>query len=154
MPTSSLQQIAVAVTPAVMVSACALIALGLDNQISRISSRLRELIKESRTLSPDHHRRTTLKVEVRVLAQRHHRLARALLLDYLALFTFILTSLLALIQARLADLIPEGLPLLVFAIGVFLLMGGSLFAISSIYLARIALRLEEKELLGNQEKAN
>ena len=32
-----LQRIAQAVTPAVMVSACGLIALGLDNQVSRMS---------------------------------------------------------------------------------------------------------------------
>src|SRR3989337_1419441 len=53
----AIQRIAAAVTPAVMVSACALIALGLDNQVSRMAMRLRELAREHRALPAGHPRR-------------------------------------------------------------------------------------------------
>src|SRR5512138_3122104 len=116
---NSLQQIAAAVTPAVMVSACGLIALGLDNQISRMSARLRDLVREARSASLPASRRTLVAAQVAVLDRRHALYSRALLLNYGALFAFVLTSLLWLGQAVLP--IPSEIPVLFFAVGVFAL---------------------------------
>lgn len=94
-----IQQIAAAVTPAVMVSACGLIALGLDNQAARMAARLRELAREWRELEPGNPRRALLAGQVRAFDRRHGFYFRALLLNYGALFAFVVTSLLWLLQA-------------------------------------------------------
>src|SRR5512141_2229164 len=92
----AVQSITVAVTPAVMVSACGLIALGLDNQASRMSLRLREMAREFRELLPASSRRVLIQSQVAIMRRRHRILARALLLNYGALFAFVVTSLLSL----------------------------------------------------------
>src|SRR5260221_13878797 len=87
----AIQRIAGAVTPAVMVSACGLLALGLDNQAARMSGRLRDLVKEFRACEDDV-RTDLLRREVRVLSKRHGLYVGALLSNYAALLAFVLTS--------------------------------------------------------------
>src|SRR5512138_1801848 len=108
---NALQQIAAAVTPAVMVSACGLIALGLDNQTARMAARLRELAREWRAIE-ESPRRALVAAQVAVLDRRHGLYSRALLLNYGALFSFVVTSLLWLGQAVLP--IPSEIPVLFF----------------------------------------
>ena len=116
----ALEHIAAAVTPAVMVSACGLVALGLDNQIARMSGRLRELAREFRDdESPP--RRAVVARQVGVLELRHRLYSRAILLNYGALFSFVLTSLLWLGQAFLP--ISTVVPVVTFGVGVLLLAG-------------------------------
>ena len=140
-----LQQIAAAVTPAVMVSACGLIALGLDNQTARMATRLRELAREWRELGESAPRRTLVAQQVRGFDHRHELYYRALLLNYGALFSFVVTSLLWLLQA-VWDL-PAGLPLVVFGVGVVMLAGMALLVIASIMSARSIIRSEAEEIL-------
>jgi hypothetical protein len=139
-----LQRIATAVTPAVMVSACGLIALGLDNQVSRMSTRLRELAREHRDLPGTHARRDLVRLQVEAFDARHRILTRALQLNYGALLAFVLTSLLELSSGLLP--VPLGLPLLTFAAGVLLLGGMSLLVMQSMGRARRALTLERREI--------
>jgi hypothetical protein len=141
-----LQQIAAAVTPAVMVSACGLIALGLDNQIARMSLRLRELAREHRDPGLADARRETVAAQVAVLDRRHGLYFRALILVYGALFAFVLTSLLWLAQAFVP--IPIELPVVVFAVGVLMLAAMAVVAIASVYLARHTIQAEAAEVLG------
>ncbi len=145
----SLQRIAAAVTPAVMVSACGLIALGLDNQASRMSMRLRELMREFREEVPPGGRRALLRAQVAVMSRRHAILAKALLLNYGSLFAFVVTSLLSLAQGIFA--LPAEIPLVTFAAGVLMLAAMAAFAIASVNLARVALRMEEAEVLGVED---
>ncbi len=133
-------------TPAVMVSACGLIALGLDNQAGRMSLRLRELAAEFRDLGEGNPRRARISRQVKVLERRHTTLARALLLNYGALFAFVATSLLSLAQGRV-HAIPAAIPLITFFVGVVLLAAMALFAIASLHLSRAALRIEAEEIL-------
>ena len=142
--TDALQRIAVAVTPAVMVSACGLIALGLDNQVSRMSARLRELAREHRDLPETHVRRDLLRRQVAAFDARHRILTRALQLDYGALLAFVVTSFLELAGGVVP--IPAPLPLLTFAVGVCMLGGMALFVMRSMNRARSALRLERAEI--------
>jgi len=144
--TGALQQIGAAVTPAVMVSACGLVALGLDNQTARMAMRLRELAREWRELPPESGRRERLARQVGVLDRRHGLYSRALLLNYGALLAFVLTSLLWLAQAFAA--VPPELPVAVFAAGVLMLGAMAVLVIASIHLARVALRIEADEVVG------
>jgi hypothetical protein len=146
-----LQQIAAAVTPAVMVSACGLIALGLDNQTARMATRLRELSREWRELGQGGSRRALLAQQVRGFDRRHDLYYRALLLNYGALFSFVVTSLLWLLQAVWA--LPAGLPLLVFGAGVLMLAGMALLVIASIMSARTIIRAEAEEILRSAPDA-
>ena len=143
-----LQRIAVAVTPAVMVSACGLVALGLDNQVSRMALRLRELAGRYRALDPADRARTQVRRQIELFDLRHRILTRALLLDYAGLFLFVLTSLLSLAQGVLP--LPAELPLGVFACGVLCLGGMAVYAIRSLRNARTALRIEQREAFGGE----
>jgi hypothetical protein len=141
-----LQQIAAAVTPAVMVSACGLIALGLDNQIARMGARLRELAREHRGADLSRSRRGTIAAQVAVLDRRHGLYFRALILVYAAMFAFVLTSLLWLGQVFVP--VPAELPFAVFALGVLMLAGMAVLAIASVHLARHTIQAEAGEVLG------
>ena len=146
MNANPLQQIAAAVTPAVMVSACGLVALGLDNQTARMAMRLRELAHEWRELPEDAVRRGMLAAQVRVLDRRHGLYSRALLLNYGALFAFVVTSLLWLAQSYWT--VPTEVPLLTFGAGVAMLAGMAIFVIASVTLARSTIVAEAAEILG------
>jgi hypothetical protein len=144
----ALQRIAVAVTPAVMVSACGLIALGLDNQVARMSARLRELAHRYRALEPADPRRPLVRWQIEFFDLRHRILTRALLLDYAALFLFVLTSLLSLAQGVL-DVSPR-VPLAAFGLGVACLGGMAIQAMRSLRSARAAITIEQREAFGGE----
>jgi hypothetical protein len=143
---SSIRVIGAAVTPAVMVSGCGILATGLDNQVSRITARVRDMVREWRTLPEGHLRRALLKEEVAILDRRHALLARALMLDYAALLSFVATSLLYLVQRRFN--VPEVAPVVVFSLGVALLGGIAVYALASLRLSRRAIALETQELFA------
>ncbi len=140
-----LQHVAAAVTPAVMVSACGLIALGLDNQTARMAMRLRELTREWRERPPASPRRATVRVQIAVLDRRHGLYSRALLLNYGALFAFVVTSLLWLAQAYWR--VPAEIPLATFALGVAMLAAMAVLVIASVTLARSTIHAETAEVL-------
>src|SRR5512137_2872614 len=94
MTTESLPRIASAVTPAVMVSACGLIALGLINHSQALSGRLRELTREHRATPTTEGRRPVIRAQVAILARRHQTVTWALFLVYGAILAFSFTSLL------------------------------------------------------------
>ena len=146
---NALQEIAAAVTPAVMVSACGLVALGLDNQISRMATRVRELVREYRSPEVTPGRRAVLAAQVAVLDRRHALYYRALILNYAALFAFLVTSLLWLAQAHFP--VPYQIPVLVFAFGVVMLAGMAVLVkeplgrAAALQVLRDAVRLYDRE---------
>jgi Protein of unknown function (DUF2721) len=141
---SSIRVIGAAVTPAVMVSACGILATGLDNQIARMTSRTREMLREWRSLAEGDPRREVLREEVAILDRRHLLLARAMGMAYGALIAFVMTSLLYLTQRRFS--VPEILPVLSFSIGVVQLGFIAVFALASLRLGRDAIALEKREM--------
>lgn len=141
---SSIRLIGAAVTPAVMVSGCGILATGLDNQVARMTTRVRDMMREWRALPEGHPRRGILRQEVAILDQRHALLAWALMLDYAALLSFVVTSLLYLVQRRFS--VPEMAPVVAFMLGVVLLGGIAVFAMASLRLGRRAIALEKVEL--------
>jgi hypothetical protein len=144
MDLSSIRLIGTAVTPAVMVSGCGILATGLDNQIARMTTRMRDMMREWRTLPDGHPRRSLLREEVVILDHRHALLARAIGLTYAALLSFVVTSLLYLTKRHFE--IPEPLPVLTFSLGVVLLGGTAVLALASLRLSRRAIWLEKQEL--------
>lgn len=145
MPADSAQRIAAAVTPAVMVSACGLIALGLDNQAARMAHRLREMARELRGLDVSSPQRDGVEEQITVLGRRHRLYATALILNYGALFAFVLTSLFYLAQGVLA--LPTAIPIATFTLGVLMLGCMSLVVLASLRLARAAIILEQDRTL-------
>lgn len=141
---SSIRLIGTAVTPAVMVSGCGILATGLDNQIARMTTRMRDMMREWRTLPDGHPRRPILREEVAILDRRHALLARAIGFTYAALLSFVVTSLLYLAK-RHVD-IPEALPVVPFSLGVVLLGIMAVFALASLRLSRHAIALERQEM--------
>jgi hypothetical protein len=141
---NALQQIGAAVTPAVMVSACGLIALGLDNQTARMAARLRELAREWREIEAGP-RRALVAAQVAVLDRRHGLYSRALLLNYGALFSFVVTSLLWIGQSFWP--VPLELPLYTFGLGVAMLAAMAVFVIASVTQARQTIQAEAAEIL-------
>lgn len=141
----SLQRIAAAVTPAVMVSACGLLALGLDNQAARMSARVREMAREHRELPEGNPRRALVEKQVDILARRHAMLTRALKLNYAALLTFVLTSLLYLGLGLFG--LSAAAPLTSFALGVGMLGAMAILVLASLRLSRAAITLEKDEVL-------
>jgi hypothetical protein len=146
----ALQRIAAAVTPAVMVSACGLLYLGLDNQTARMSTRLREIARELRLLDAEATalRAQNLRRQIVIFSRRHLYLSRALLLNYGAIAAFLATSMLALLQGQVRW-IPLELTLVTFLTGVLLLAGMAAQAILSIQLSHDALRLEAADLAAS-----
>jgi uncharacterized protein DUF2721 len=141
----AMARIAAAVTPAVMVSACGLVALGLDNQVARMSSRVRELAREHREAGLPPARRALVEAQVRVLDRRHGLYSRALLLVYGALFAFVVTSLLWLGDAFVD--IPPAFPVILFGVGVLMLAAMAVLVVAAIGLARETVRAEAGEVL-------
>lgn len=146
MPADTMQRIASAVTPAVMVSACGLVALGLDNQAARMSSRLRELARELRELPQDSRRAQHLPEQIRVLGRRHRFYTWALMLNYAALLAFVCTSLLDLEQPAIG--MPASVPTISFTLGVVLMGVMAVLVLASLRLSRAALVLEERRTLA------
>ncbi len=140
MDAATLQRVAAAVTPAVMVSACGLLALGLDNQAARMTTRIRDLAREARALSPDAARRAAVLSEIGILVRRHTLYGRALLSNYAALLLFVLTSALSLMGDRTAWV--ATLPLVTLGLGVLMLVAMAVCALLAIRLSGEAIALE------------
>jgi hypothetical protein len=147
----AVQRITAAVTPAVMVSACGLLALGLDNQAARMSTRLRDLAREYRTVPVSERRALAIRTETRFLARRHGLYTFALLSTYGALLMFLLTSATAIwIDVRVA----QALPLTLFAAGVVLLGAMAISTLLSVRLSRRAIVLEERDVMTSLPPAS
>jgi hypothetical protein len=141
-----LQRIASAVTPAVMVSACGLIALGLINLAQVLAGRLREVAREYRSPTVTARRRENLRAQVAILARRHRTVTWALFLDYGAILAFAITSLLFLAHGLFP--VPRAVEAMAFLVGVLLLCVAAAFAIMAVHLNGGALRFEQEDVLG------
>ncbi len=151
MQPDALPRIASAVTPAVMVSACGLIALGLINLSVSLSGRLRDLAREHRTATPSDARRTAIRRQVAILGRRHATVTWALFLDYGAILAFTVTSLLFLGHGVVR--LPAIVEAMSFLLGVMLLCGAAGFAIAAVHLDGGALRIEREDVLGEGDGA-
>ena len=120
--TKIVQEIQYVLSPAVMVSASALLLLGIQNKFSNLANRFRALNHEKRVISQKPHRETLEEERLVSLSAQIHRLMRrafyvknAITLTYCAILCFTGTSIL------IFSNIYTSFQMLYFAIAVFLL---------------------------------
>jgi hypothetical protein len=94
-PERFLQLVQAMVAPAVMISACGLLLLGLTNKLGRIVDRIRDLNAEDRTVAPgtDPVRHQSIHNQIDQLVRRADLLKRSSGLLYLGVIFFVVTSL-------------------------------------------------------------
>lgn len=125
METQTFEVITSAVAPIVMVSAAGLLSMGVQAKNLHLADRLRALMTEYRTLTPEpaHRERCDQIVEQLALFRRRIRLSqRALECIYLAMVAFVVTSLLLAASPWLGRGATPPLTGGVFVVGVVLLL--------------------------------
>jgi len=135
-PTSQL--IVQMVSPAVMLSACGLMLLGLGNRYGRVVDRIRAFSSEWRDLkklATDPERLRTLELQLPDLFRRGKLLRNAVLFFYVAIFLFVLCSF-------VIPLTNSPLPLLLFCAGMACVLTGTLFALRETLLSFRLITLE------------
>jgi hypothetical protein len=138
METSIAQLIVQMVSPAVMVSACGLMLLGLGNRYGRVVDRIRAFSGEWRELKKrgeDAPRLRTLEVQLPDLFRRGKLLRNALLFFYVAIFLFVVCSF-------VIPLTKTALPLMLFCTGMACVLTGTLFALRETLLSFRLINLE------------
>jgi len=139
-----LQLISAAVTPVVMISACAALILGINNAHTGISDRIRLLIGECRQATEE--RRQQLREQLPLFYRRFLLSWYALIALYMAVGAFLLTTMLLLITQK--HLTPaEPLTLGLFIIGIALMLLASALELVQISLAVRSLRIEARDII-------
>jgi len=138
------------VSPAVMVSACGLLLLGLGNRYARVVDRvrafggeIRELQKLGNNLAPeDVERLRALKVQISDLFQRGRLVRNAILFCHTAICLFVVCSfVIPLTRAG----VPTSLPVALFCAGMGSVLAMAVFAWRETMLSFRLLRLEVPE---------
>jgi hypothetical protein len=135
-PTSQL--IVQMVSPAVMLSACGLMLLGLGNRYGRVVDRIRAFSGEWRELKKagaHSDRLRTLEVQLPDLFRRGKLLRNAVLFFYVAIFLFVVCSF-------VIPLTDAPLPLVLFCAGMACVLTGTLFALRETLLSFRLINLE------------
>jgi hypothetical protein len=138
MEPSIAQLIVQMVSPAVMVSACGLMLLGLGNRYGRVIDRIRAFSGEWRELKKrgdDADRLHTLEMQLLDLFRRGKLLRNAVLFFYVAIFLFVVCSF-------VIPLTNTALPLLLFCAGMGCVLTGTLFALRETLLSFRLINLE------------
>jgi hypothetical protein len=141
-PTSQL--IVQMVSPAVMLSACGLMLLGLGNRYGRIVDRIRDFATEWRALkkaTTDFDRLHTLEVQLSDLFRRGQLLRNAVMLFYVAIFLFVVCSFAIPVTGT-------KLPLLFFCTGMACVLTGTLFALRETLLSFRLIKLDVSTAKG------
>ena len=126
------------VSPAVMLSACGLMLLGLGNRYGRVVDRIRAYSgewRELKKLANDPDRLRTLEVQLPDLFRRGKLLRNAVLYFNIAIFLFVVCSF-------VIPLTDAPLPLLLFCAGMACVLTGTLFALRETLLSFRLLKLE------------
>jgi hypothetical protein len=140
--------ISAAVTPVVMVSACAILITGVGAKHAGLSDRIRDLAGELRATPAEGARRELLRRQLRAFNRRATFSWLAHCLLYLACITFSATVLTALLGLRREPW--GGLTLALFVLGILLLLSALLLELAELLLAQATLRLEVEDALGKR----
>jgi Protein of unknown function (DUF2721) len=130
MELQSLQVITSAIAPVVMVSATGLLFMGVQAKHLHLADRLRALMTEYRSLgtATTHQERREQIVAQLVLFTKRIRLSlRALKLLYVAVFCFVMTSLVLISESFMAQLVTPAVTPFIFILGVSCLLLALLF---------------------------
>jgi Protein of unknown function (DUF2721) len=130
MELQSLQVITSAIAPVVMVSATGLLFVGVQVKHLHLADRLRALMTEYRTLGADpahQERREQIVAQLILFTQRIRLSLRALELLYVAVFCFVMTSLVLISESFTAPLVTPAVTPVIFVLGVSCLLLALLF---------------------------
>jgi hypothetical protein len=140
-----LQLISAAVTPVVMISACAALILGINNKHTGISDRLRGILAERRLPSTSVPRSAQLETESAVFYHRFLLTWYALFALYSAVIAFTATTLLLLLTERRMLSFTNG-TLSLFTAGIAFMLAASVIELFEINLSHRSLRIEMSDL--------
>ncbi len=143
LPAQPLTIIASAVTPAVMISATAILISGIGSKHANLADRLRALTAEYRDTGTSDQRRRVIHLQSVLFIRRLHLITSAHMLLYGATGAFV-AMVFAITVATLSREW-ERLLFACFLIGVSLLLAGVLFEILELRLANKTLELETRD---------
>src|SRR5579862_6452474 len=126
-----LQLISAAVTPVVMISACAALILGINNKHSSIADRIRTSLAESRLPGTQAARRKQLGEQIPLFYRRYLFTWASLVALYVAVMVFTLTTLLLVFTQRRVLTFDSG-TLTLFVAGVVLMLAAACFELAEI----------------------
>lgn len=151
--TETINIIQILLTPVLMISACGLLLLTMQNRYGRLNDRLRELTRERMELSEQNSpsqskHRTAIDSQIPDLLKRNKILRDALVSTFSAVLCFILVIFfIALVLFNMTQLNPL-FPLLVFFVGQFFLLLGITCMVWEAFISHRAVTYETREILN------
>ncbi len=145
-----LQLISAAVTPVVMISACATLILGINTKHSGAADRVRELAARYRSESDaSEERKENFREQIQIFYRRFLISRTALWMLYIAVAVFIACVLfILLVQKHFLSSHRAGGALWLFMAGVALMFGAVCLEFQEIHLSRRSLFLEVRDLVS------
>jgi hypothetical protein len=143
-----LQVIAAAVTPVVMISAAAVLIMGVNQKHAGLGDRLRELAAEFRAEGTPRERRECLLAQIRLFQRRLSYVATAHLWLYASVACFVAMVLVITLGSHTP--VWERVTLAFFVIGVVLMLGALLAELMELRLAGRTLELELRDVVGDK----
>ena len=144
-----LSLISSAVTPVVLISACAALIMGTNNKIMVVTDRLRHIAAEYRQAATSPARRQQILEQIPVFYRRYRLSWYAQTLLYVAVTLFITTTLQIILIQRQLTFIPW-LSLLFFGIGILLMLVACCLEIREVFLSRRCMEIEIHDLYSPQ----
>jgi hypothetical protein len=142
--------ISAAVTPVVMISACAILITGVGTKHAGLSDRVRALTAEMRSLPPESGRRPLVRDQLRMFMRRTSLAWIAHCLLYLAALVFSTTVLAALLAISQHGWGRQTVSL--FVLGTVLLVAAMIAELGELLLAQSTLRSEVEDLLARDKR--
>ena len=153
METQTFQVITSAVAPIVMVSAAGLLYTGVQAKNLHLADRLRALMSEYRTLTPEYAhqpRRDQIVAQLALFRKRIGLSQRALEFIYPAMVIFVVTSLLLAATPWIGGDAPPAVTVGVFVVGVVLLLVALVFKFWEMHLGLRTVDLEIGGAVGDR----
>jgi Protein of unknown function (DUF2721) len=146
-----LQVIAAAVTPVVMISAAAVLILGVNQKHASLGDRLRALAAEFRAAGTTAERRESIRAQIRLFERRLGYVATAHLWLYASVVCFIGMVLVITLTSRSPtwDRVALGM----FVLGIALMLGAPMMELVELRLAHRALDLELSDVFPGKSGA-
>jgi Protein of unknown function (DUF2721) len=146
-----LQVIAAAVTPVVMISAAAVLILGVNQKHASLGDRVRALSAEFRAAGTTAERRESIRAQIRLFERRLGYVATAHLWLYASVVCFVGTVLVITLTARSPawDRVALG----IFVLGIALMLGAPIMEVVELRLAHRALDQELSDVFPGKASA-
>jgi len=145
-----LQLISSAVTPVVMISACASLILGINNKNSSLADRVRLAVAECRTTELSDSRRQQLVLQIAIFYRRYVLSWAALVMLFSAIIIFVLTVVMIVLTQR-NRIHLEGIVLGMFLIGTVFMLAAAAVEVWEIAFANRSLQIEMSDIVPHTD---